>query len=70
MALAVGIVGPPNAGKTTLFNALTGAGATVSGKENVGMAPVADERLDQVGAVVGAKKVTPASSPIPTMIAG
>ena len=61
MALAVGIVGPPNAGKTTLFNALTGAGATVSGKENVGMAPVADERLDQVGAVVGAKKVTPAS---------
>ena len=61
MALAVGIVGPPNAGKTTFFNALTGAGATVSGKENVGMAPVADERLDQVGAVVGAKKVTPAS---------
>jgi ribosome-binding ATPase YchF (GTP1/OBG family) len=61
VALAVGIVGPPNAGKTTLFNALTGAGATVSGKENVGMAPVADERLDQVGAVVGAKKVTPAS---------
>jgi ribosome-binding ATPase len=61
VALAVGIVGPPNAGKTTLFNALTGAGATVSGKENVGMAPVADERLDQVGAVVGTKKVTPAS---------
>jgi ribosome-binding ATPase YchF (GTP1/OBG family) len=61
VALAVGIVGPPNAGKTTLFNVLTGAGATVSGKENVGMAPVADERLDQVGAVVGAKKVTPAS---------
>jgi ribosome-binding ATPase YchF (GTP1/OBG family) len=61
VALAVGIVGPPNAGKTTLFNALTGAGATVSGKENVGMAPVADERLDRVAAVVGAKKVTPAS---------
>jgi ribosome-binding ATPase YchF (GTP1/OBG family) len=61
MALEVGIVGLPTAGKTTLFNALTGAGATVSGKENVGMAPVADERLDRVGAVVGAKKVTPAA---------
>ena len=46
MALGAGIVGLANAGKTTLFNALTGAGATVSGKENVGMAPVADERLD------------------------
>jgi ribosome-binding ATPase len=61
VALEVGIVGLPNAGKTMLFNALTGAGATVSGKENVGMAPVADERLGQVAAVVAAKKVTPAA---------
>jgi ribosome-binding ATPase len=61
VALSVGIVGLPNAGKTTLFNALTGAGATVSGKENVGMAPVADGRLGQVAEVVSAKKVTPAA---------
>jgi ribosome-binding ATPase YchF (GTP1/OBG family) len=61
MSLGVGIVGLANAGKTTLFNALTGAGATVSGKENVGMAPVADERLDRVAEVVEPKKVTPAA---------
>ena len=39
MALSVGIVGLPGAGKTTLFNALTGAGAGADyGKEHVGMA--------------------------------
>jgi ribosome-binding ATPase YchF (GTP1/OBG family) len=67
MALAAGIVGLPNAGKTTLFNALTRAGAeitayaTVSSKPNVGMAPIADERLERVAAVVSARKVTPAA---------
>src|SRR6266540_4243122 len=67
MALEVGIVGLPNSGKTTLFNALTNAGAEItayastSAKTNVGMAPIADERLSQLAAVVGAKKVTPAA---------
>ncbi len=61
MSLAVGIVGLPDSGKTTLFNVLTGAGAALAGKEHVGMAPVADERLDRVGEVAGARKVTPAS---------
>ena len=67
MALHVGIVGLPNAGKTTLFNALTRAGAeitayaTVSDKANVGMAPIADDRLDRVADVVKARKLTPAA---------
>ena len=67
MALQAGIVGLPNAGKTTLFNALTRAGAeitayaTVSDKANVGMAPIADERLGRLAEVVSARKVTPAA---------
>jgi ribosome-binding ATPase YchF (GTP1/OBG family) len=65
--LSVGIVGLPNAGKTTLFNALTHAGAeitayaSVSAKPNLGMAPIADERLGRVAAAAGARKVTPAA---------
>ena len=67
MALEVGIVGLPNAGKTTLFNALTKAGAEITAyasqtdKSNVGMATIADDRLDRVAALVEAKKVTPAA---------
>ncbi|MFN2471395.1 MAG: DUF933 domain-containing protein [Gaiellaceae bacterium] len=67
MGLEVGIVGLPNAGKTTIFNALTRAGAeitayaTVANKPNVGMAPIADERLEQVAGVVASRKVTPAA---------
>jgi ribosome-binding ATPase YchF (GTP1/OBG family) len=61
VALAVGIVGLPNSGKTTLFRALTGSGPAVTGKENVGMAAIADERLPRVAEVERAKKVTPAA---------
>ncbi len=67
MALAVGIVGLSNAGKTTLFNCLTRAGAEITAyasqtdKANVGMATLNDARLDQLAATVHAKKVTPAA---------
>jgi ribosome-binding ATPase len=67
VALEVGIVGLPNAGKTTLFNALTKAGAEITAyasqtdKSNVGMAAIADERLQRLADLVGAKKVTPAA---------
>jgi ribosome-binding ATPase len=65
--LQVGIVGLPNAGKTTLFNALTRAGAEVTAyasvveKANVGMAVIPDDRLDRLAELVGSKKVTPAA---------
>jgi ribosome-binding ATPase YchF (GTP1/OBG family) len=67
MALEVGIVGLPNSGKTTLFNALTRAGAeitayaSVTDKPNVGMATIADDRLERLAELVHAKKVTPAA---------
>jgi ribosome-binding ATPase YchF (GTP1/OBG family) len=62
MALAVGIVGLSGAGNTSLFNALTRAGAQAhERKEHVGMAPITDDRLPRVAAVEQAKKVTPAA---------
>ena len=67
MALRVGIVGLPNSGKTTLFNALTQAGAAVTAyadvtaKPNLGMAVIADDRLDRLAEAIGSKKVTPAA---------
>jgi ribosome-binding ATPase YchF (GTP1/OBG family) len=61
VALEVGIVGPPGSGKTSLFTALTSAVGGEYGKTNVGVAPIADERLGQLAAVVGARKVTPAT---------
>src|SRR3954451_1990223 len=60
MALEVGIVGPQGSGKTSLFTALTKAGGGEYGKTNVGVAPIADDRLQQLAQVVKARKITPA----------
>jgi len=61
VGLEVGIVGLPRSGKTTLFNALTRAGAAIhDAKPHVGMAEIADARLAEVARVDGSAKVTPA----------
>jgi ribosome-binding ATPase YchF (GTP1/OBG family) len=61
VALEVGIVGPSGSGKTSLFTALTRTGGGEYGKTNVGVAPIADARLDALARVVSARKVTPAT---------
>jgi ribosome-binding ATPase YchF (GTP1/OBG family) len=61
VALEVGIVGPSGSGKTSLFTALTKTGGGEYGKTNVGMAPIADPRLQQLAGVVKARKITPAT---------
>ncbi len=63
--MKVGIVGLPNAGKSSLFSALTGVAAAAANypfttiEPNVAVVPVADERLDAVARTVGASKVVP-----------
>jgi GTP-binding protein YchF len=63
--MKVGIVGMPNAGKSSLFNALTQAGAEAANypfttiEPNVAVVPVRDERLDRVAATVRASIVVP-----------
>jgi len=58
----IGIVGLSGSGKTTLFQALTGVEPQLgTGKPNIGIAPIRDERLDQVARVEGSAKVTPAA---------
>ena len=65
--MKLGIVGLPNCGKTTLFNALTGAKAetgaysNAGAKPNIGVAKVPDERLDWLAEYYHPKKYTPAT---------
>ena len=61
--MKVGIVGLPHAGKSSLFNALSQAGAVAANypfttiEPNVAIVPVADERLDAVGETIGASNL-------------
>ncbi len=67
MSFSIGIVGLPNAGKSTLFKALTGLKVDIADypfttiKPNVGIVRVKDERLDKIARVVRPEKAIPAA---------